>query len=235
MRRGNAVEWLLLFISIIAAAITAAVYFYWFRDAPHGGPSEWSDFGDYFSGLLNPIIGIITVILVVLTLRTTRREAADTRRQMDMQIEHLKRQAVLNDMQKRLDGVLAEWNRMLDQRAPRDFQSIYASGSSTSITHRTVREIVESNERRSNLIEKSVEAHSKGKSFFPEEWKEFKHDLVPLLCELDRYCVEYERESGSHHLTAFYKARVHQGLRALHIAGTMPTAAAKRLLGEPLS
>lgn len=117
MGRRNWIEWLLLSVAAIAAVAMVVAYYFSFHGAPPGGPSEWSECGDYFSGMLNPVIGIVTVILIVLTLRTTRREAADTRHQMEQQIEHLERQALLSDMHKRLDGALSEWNRLLDQQA----------------------------------------------------------------------------------------------------------------------
>lgn len=224
----------MLVTALGVAVLAVVVYAYWFRLQPIGEPEAWSLFGDYFSGVLNPVIGVITVVLVVLTLRTTRDEAADTRKQLEVQNKHLEVQSTLAEMHKRLDGVLVEWNRLMDRIAPNKFQDQYFLGTGEMrYSKRSVREIVEDLERRGNLIRQKKEWNQPGE-FAATDWNVFRQDLVPLLSELDRYCVEYEQVSGSRHLTDFYKARVREALVTLNTAGMTPHIATARLLNEPL-
>lgn len=235
MAQKNRMEWGLLGFAFLATIFAVAVYITWFRDEPIGGPAAWSQFGDYFSGVLNPIIGVVTVVLVVLTLRTTRAEAADTRRQMDEQTKHFQQQATLTEMHKRLDGVLAEWNRILDRQAPDSFQTSQQDRISgrVSITTFTIRDVVEDLATRSQLIREKHQSPNPD-DFTAPGWQGLAHLLVPVLSELDRYCVDYQQAAGSRHLTDFYKARVREGLTTLKVAGVTPHIATARLLNEPL-
>lgn len=234
MSRLNWIERAMLYTAFTMVALAVIVYAYTFHLLPIGGPDAWSHFGDYFSGVLNPVIGIITVVLVVMTLRTTRDEAADTRKQLELQNKHLEVRAKLSEMHKRLDGVLFEWNRLMDRVAPQVFQERYftATGSMTQ-SEKSVREIVEDLGRRGDLI-REKQAWNQPGDFTATDWNVSRKDLVPLLIELDTYCVEYEQVSGSRHLTDFYKARVREGLSTLKVAGITPNITTARLLSEPL-
>lgn len=43
---------------------------------------RWGTFGDFLGGIINPVVGIITIILLVLTLMSQRRELKEQRNQM---------------------------------------------------------------------------------------------------------------------------------------------------------
>jgi len=217
---------LLVIGGMAALTATVASYAWAFHKNSVGDPEHWAQFGDYFSGVLNPFIGVITVILVVLTLRTTRKEAKQTRDQLDQQIEILKREQTLKDMQRRLDGVLAEWNRVIsEQKLP---HGLVLQGS-PGFHRAKLREPLESLEMKSELI-RLKHAWSGPGRFYANGWQHFKRDIIPLLCELDRYCQSYESLSGSRHLTDFYKARVRSAVDVLTVAGMMPDSVSERML-----
>ncbi|EFF76086.1 hypothetical protein HMPREF0004_2571 [Achromobacter piechaudii ATCC 43553] len=44
------------------------VYFKFYLDAPAGGADSWGQFGDFLGGLLNPVVGTVTIVLLVRTL-----------------------------------------------------------------------------------------------------------------------------------------------------------------------
>jgi len=77
-------------IGIFAVVILTGVfgaYFYEFSGHSKGGPSEWAMFGDYVGGLANPLLGFLTIFLLIvslyyqsLELTATREELAETRR-----------------------------------------------------------------------------------------------------------------------------------------------------------
>ena len=65
--------YLAVVVGVTVVAIAAIIgYNIWFIALPLGGPESWAQFGDYFGGILNPIIGLATVVLVLETLRITR-------------------------------------------------------------------------------------------------------------------------------------------------------------------
>ncbi|WP_294991308.1 hypothetical protein [uncultured Stenotrophomonas sp.] len=70
---------------ILAAIALGAAYLIRFHSHPLGDPDSWGQFGDFLGGLLNPLVGIVTVLMVLETLRITRREAADTRAALEHQ------------------------------------------------------------------------------------------------------------------------------------------------------
>lgn len=61
--------------SIISAVVVVAVYILKFRENKvSNDPSNWGAFGDYFGGLVNPIVGLTTVILIIYSIGVQRRE-----------------------------------------------------------------------------------------------------------------------------------------------------------------
>lgn len=226
-------EYALLLIAVICIAWTGYAYYLTFGSEPIGDQEQWSRFGDYFGGVTNPLIGLITVVLVVLTLRTTRQEADMTRRQMADQIELLKRQDILRDMQKRLEGILAEWNREMEQPVhpalrPTPISQMLA-GQPTAAP--TVRAVLEDRGIYSALI-KASQAYgkeNKQQRYVAPHWKTSFAHLMPLLSEIDAYCVEYERQAGTSGLANFYRARVKTAVLALGMAGIMMDSVHERL------
>lgn len=236
MRLDLWLERLLLLAAFLFAATTAIAYWMVFGSHSLGGPTAWAEFGDYFGGVLNPLIGLLTVILVVLTLRTTRKEAADTRSQMAAQIRLLERQGLLLDMQKRLDGLLEEWNRLLDQNLPGGFSSPigYVPGlglESRAQSVRSVRDYLEDITQPAKLKEKASKSpHLRQDDLYvPPLWKDAFHPLITLLGELDEYCLAYENLVGDFELTKFYKRRVAAVLRTLNAANLIAGTVVSRL------
>lgn len=60
-----------------AITVLASVFVYYFRKEDISTKvAEWGQVGDYFGGLLNPIFGLISVVLVAATLRSQTQAAA---------------------------------------------------------------------------------------------------------------------------------------------------------------
>jgi len=125
-QRRHLLEICLLIVAMVGFLVATLAYALSFRSHQWGSPADWALFGDYLGGVVNPVIGVVTVILIVETLAVTRKEAADTRklmhaqaRQLEDQVAHLKQEQKLADMHRRLEGVLIEWNRMMDRPAPK--------------------------------------------------------------------------------------------------------------------
>ena len=76
----------IIYIAIILL-LPILIYAYYFRDLSLGGPTEWGKFGDFYSGVLNPIItAITTLLLIYITSIIARRD--ETRQQKKFFFEY---------------------------------------------------------------------------------------------------------------------------------------------------
>lgn len=82
-------------VAFLAAVSLLVAYVLRFNGHPWGDPESWGQLGDFFGGFLNPLIGIITVLLVLETLRVTRAEAADNRKELERQWREMEKQTAL--------------------------------------------------------------------------------------------------------------------------------------------
>lgn len=61
--------------AIIFAMFVVVVYLFWFnKHKLSTDPADWGAFGDYIGGLVNPVVGLATVILVIFSISIQRRE-----------------------------------------------------------------------------------------------------------------------------------------------------------------
>lgn len=61
----------LVLVPIVVGVLLLISYFGYFgayRSEPPGDPESWGQFGDFLGGLLNPVVGTITIVLLVRTL-----------------------------------------------------------------------------------------------------------------------------------------------------------------------
>lgn len=87
----------LVWVPVIIGFLLLSAYFTYFgiyHSAPPGQPENWGQFGDFLGGLLNPVVGTITIVLLVRTLLAQERairlqttELALARQDFDLQLE----------------------------------------------------------------------------------------------------------------------------------------------------
>ena len=204
-------EWVLSLAALAATFSVSAAFYVFFRGHRAGNPEDWARFGEYFGGMLNPLIGIITVFLVVLTLRMTREEARQTNEKLNLQIQMAKDQQIRDLMHKRLDGLLSEWNRMLDLPCPRIMDgeySLYESGG-------TVRYYFELPGLAQNL-KSAVNATSSKHTRMPLAGaRNFFSPYLALLEEVSAYAEEYDQISGNKLLGDYFRRRIRGPARVL--------------------
>lgn len=212
-------------LRVVAFGIVACLaYFAFFvtRRFEIGGPEAWGQFGDFFGGLVNPVVGIVTVILVVRTLHETRKASDLTRLEMQeqtrlfaIQLDRYDREAKLSELQKRLEGALAAWNLAMSQ----EYESLEADLIKAGVApgHAPTFGQMFANSTIENQIVISI-----GDSDWPRmarNWERLAHEPINLLRELGQYCDDYDKEVGNRILTDFYRHRVNGGMRALYAAG----------------
>lgn len=134
-RTEKSFKWLIVFLAIVAVCLVA-FYFLNF----HGGIGDKGDFGafgDYFGGVLNPILGFATVGLLVWSLKyqmdelalsrqelaLTRQELAETkeetalsRKAMEAQVEHIQKEAKLNEITRLINDLKIKINVQLSAK-----------------------------------------------------------------------------------------------------------------------
>ncbi|MEE3389307.1 MAG: hypothetical protein VX256_14220 [Pseudomonadota bacterium] len=69
----------LVLLGLFAIALVVGVYVAHFNAQEVGGPSEWAQFGDYVGGVANPLLGFVTILLLVISLKYQSDELAATR------------------------------------------------------------------------------------------------------------------------------------------------------------
>ena len=63
--------------------VVLLAYIWRFSGGDIGGPTEWAQFGDYMGGVINPILGFITVYLLLHSLNFQSTELQLTRDEME--------------------------------------------------------------------------------------------------------------------------------------------------------
>lgn len=76
---------LLIAIPIVVGAMLVIAYIARFSGHPAGDPDSWGQFGDFVGGLLNPVVGSITIFLLVRTLVEQKQELQHQRRAIFLQ------------------------------------------------------------------------------------------------------------------------------------------------------
>lgn len=197
-------EWGLFVFVVIAACLAVIAYTIAFAGWAVGDPVDWGTFGDYLGGVLNPVIGIITVLLIVLTLATTRKEAADARAEMKAQLAHFKRQEQLNELQRRLDGAMAGWNGFLTTPADGLPYRAMANGVAKRVIEESMAEFIDT----ANLGQLSALKDSEHARDANKAWRMKCRHGVALMAEIAQYCDDYDIAAGSQILTEFYRRRL---------------------------
>jgi hypothetical protein len=215
--RGHTIVFVSVALFALIVAGTYAIYFGGIQKFHLGGSDSWGQFGDYFGGLLNPIIGMATVLLVVRTLVATREEASATRAEMQRQLEFLMGEQKREDIRRKLNGVIEQWNAamklpaMTFMRGDSTTGESYLDSSQATYYHHLYSSTL-INEY--SAIAAGPEAHEV-RVFLNRDLEQYIH----LLRELNDYCLEYENEVGNRALTDYYRYRVQLPLRAMHAIG----------------
>ncbi|QYJ23420.1 putative phage abortive infection protein [Achromobacter sp. ES-001] len=106
--RKKAMRWMKICVSV--PAIVAAIAYFTYRSKFDGALSakhdDWGQLGDFFGGLLNPVVGVVTLILLLRTLMSQQdaiwmqsEELALQRRELKLQREETTKSTAALDAQ----------------------------------------------------------------------------------------------------------------------------------------
>ncbi|CAB3712124.1 hypothetical protein CEY09_30210 [Achromobacter marplatensis] len=85
----------LVWVPVVAALLLVGAYVAYFgvyKSAPMGQPESWGQFGDFLGGLLNPVVGVVTVTLLVRTLLSQQRAIEVQGEELELQRHELQLQ-----------------------------------------------------------------------------------------------------------------------------------------------
>ncbi len=197
-------------VSAIVFVLAYFIFFGMWRGAPAGGPEAWANFGDYFGGVVNPIIGVVTVLLVFFTLKATRIEAADTRQKMQDQLDALVTQQVLTDLHRRIEGIYRVWESLLAIRyvgligLDEHDQFFRANGN-------TFREIFNA----VGFVEAARRWGAEGRNEPPPEIADHFRTAAATVSEMDLVLLQYKSIAKNDNLTDFYRLRLESAAEVL--------------------
>jgi hypothetical protein len=77
--------WLYLLIPIAVAWFSVSEYRAQFGPEPSSKQEIWGQFGDFLGGVVNPVVGLITIVLLIMTLRSQQIELREQRDQIAKQ------------------------------------------------------------------------------------------------------------------------------------------------------
>ncbi|MCU7976921.1 hypothetical protein L5M43_16935 [Shewanella sp. SW36] len=128
-------KWILTMIAIIASIALALLSTYFLNfNGSFGNQGDFGTFGDFLGGVLNPILGFATVFLLIWSLKMqvkelalsnqqlaltrqelkeTKEETALSRKAMEAQVEHLQKEAKLNELIRLLNDLKTTINNRL--------------------------------------------------------------------------------------------------------------------------
>ncbi|BFL83825.1 hypothetical protein LFREDSHE_22750 [Shewanella baltica] len=195
-------KWLMFLLTMFMVSLLM-LYFINFHEG-WGDKSDFGAFGDYFGGVLNPIFGFSTVGLLIWSLKMQRDELSLSRRELTLtrqelaktkeetalsrkalqeQVEHLQKEAKLNELRGVLGVQLGIINECL--AAPVHI------GNGHQITYRAIlnnESIVQNRyQQLSDLF------HSRIKNPVQKIGKKLEIQIIQYAC----LCLEYSKESNS--------------------------------------
>ncbi|WP_041523586.1 hypothetical protein [Gilvimarinus agarilyticus] len=124
----NVLKWA---VPLSLAILTLATLFYiakfWSYDISDS-PEQWGQLGDYLGGLVNPVVGLITVILLVTSLRQNQVALAQSRAELEQARiaieqatatqkateESLVKQVEIAEQTRNINTVIALWRAQME-------------------------------------------------------------------------------------------------------------------------
>lgn len=96
----------------LLAAVTATVslvfllvFFGFFKLEQYASPEAWGQLGDYFGGVLNPIVGACTLYWLLVSVRIQRTELGETRSALEKTQVAAEKQARLSLLAARIESI----------------------------------------------------------------------------------------------------------------------------------
>lgn len=201
-RAEKSFTWPIILLALLGCVAFGLLIFY-FANFHDGVPDQekLGQFGDYLGGVLNPVLGFVTVGLLIWSLRIQREELALTRQElaetkeetalsrqaMEAQVAHLKQDAKLTELQ----GVLkAQLNIINDLLATKVYTLHYIKESIEFDFDNILNHHANLDLHRNELLEKFVSDKQNPIKFVGKS-------LEIQILQLGHISLEYSKETNS--------------------------------------
>jgi hypothetical protein len=170
-------RWIYL-CAALAAFATVLAYVLRFSANKAGGPAAWGEFGDFVGGVLNPIFGLVTIVLLVESLVVERAEA-EVRRLTD-----------------RLDSTMKWWSEISES-------PVRGRVGAVKFENVTFGELFRSAELKKLMSALKKDGALKGKS-----WPLLFADCLDCLEEVAQSCAELDQLDPTTKSSRLYNTRI---------------------------
>ncbi len=110
-----------IWAAAVCVVLVLAVYAWRFYGRSMGGAAEFGAFGDFVGGVINPLLGFVTIWLLVKSLQFQRDEVGATRDELALSNKIFESQMTLQRRQNLREQLKGEFQERLD-----DFSFLYA-------------------------------------------------------------------------------------------------------------
>lgn len=112
-----------LLLAILFYATAAWFYMDTFGAHRTADQEKWGQFGDFIGGIVNPALGLVTIMLLLASLglqrqelKLTREEMAKSSKALDEQVKQFERKSLKDDLYARADQVYQEITSVLETK-----------------------------------------------------------------------------------------------------------------------
>ena len=214
-------DWLAT-VAVLGAMLVAIFYYIdTFCTVRSANEAIWGSFGDYFGGIMNPFIGLVTVLLVLRTLEVSKEEAETTRLEMKIQndllqaeLEEARGSARLQEIERCMSAIIDELRASLGGEIDEGFpigmddseSPVYATTPRTKasvVGHRWAVSRIDN----AMLADQNKSGNASFRQVLRRTWEVKFSREISLVSELSVYCSLYERRSITHYALNYYKNR----------------------------
>ncbi|MGR5000947.1 hypothetical protein [Vibrio celticus] len=91
---------LVIILALLSVVIAISIYsFYFYNYEVSQNPSEWASFGDFFGGVLNPVLSFLSLILVLVTIKQQKISLEQTSEQIKLSFDEMKKSVSAQEKQ----------------------------------------------------------------------------------------------------------------------------------------
>jgi hypothetical protein len=214
-----------------ATLLVSCVYFVNFGASISHSQSIWADFGNYLGGVVGPLLSLLTIFLVLETLRVQREELTLSREELRKSSEALETQArqfaqknLKDDLMNRADVVYAEVIRLRGEslNAPIYFRTAAHVAQAALDAGRVTEGPVTPGNSWDDVMKQAVPRYAEMLTADDERARPMVKALTPLtstLDELSQYLDDIDRLSGDRRATNFYRRRLQTTVLSLQKQG----------------
>jgi len=188
-------------LGIISFTLALAIYFIKFHGSLSDLQGDWGTFGDFFGGVLNPILSFLALIAILVTINLQSQELQETRSELvrtananEDQVAYLINQQKREDLFRLISKIVERVNNNYNKNLLDDENSIHAAliGSRNAIENEALFSLIQHMQDKESRTYKVVMYLQKDLSTLSRLLNDYE------LCQLDT--------SRKSYLTMFYKA-----------------------------